>query len=134
ISALMIYASALDEWKGRVGADAWREALSVLLRLLAPLAPHLAEELWARTGGAFSVHQQPWPEYDPALAADELTTWVAQVDGRVRDRITAAADLDEDAAVALALASEGVQRALAGRPVARAVFVPGKVVNLVSGG
>jgi leucyl-tRNA synthetase len=104
-------------------------AVRVLVRLLAPLAPHLAEELWSRVGGSGSVHVAPWPE--PAMTAGRAgeVELVVQVDGRVRDRVTVGADADP---VAAALASSKVTAALAGREVRRTVLVPARLVNLVT--
>jgi leucyl-tRNA synthetase len=103
-------------------------ATSTLVRLLAPLAPHLAEELWARTGGAGSVHVAPWPEA-PAEARADVVTVVVQVDGRVRDRLTIVPGAD---AVAAAARSPKVVAALGGREVVRHVLVPDRLVNLVT--
>ncbi len=112
---------------------AFREGMLVLALLLAPLAPHLAEECWALQGGEGSVHDQPWPTFDPALAAEESVTVVLQVDGRLRDRRAAAPTASEDELRVLALESPKVQAAVAGRPVARVVVVPGRLVNVVTG-
>ena len=99
--------------------------------LIAPFAPHLAEELWQRLGQPFSIHRQPWPQWDEAQIAEETITLVVQVNGRVRDRIQAPADIDDASAQALALASEAVQRHLDERSPKRVVVVPGKLVNVV---
>jgi leucyl-tRNA synthetase len=107
-------------------------AVRVFLLLLAPFAPHIAEELWERLGGAGSVHRQAWPTWDEALVAAETVTLVVQVDGRVRDRLTVSADVTETEARELALGSETVRRHLGDRTVARVVFVPGRLVNVVT--
>jgi leucyl-tRNA synthetase len=108
-----------------------RQAAQTMVLLAAPFAPHLAEELWARLGGPFSVHQQPWPEWDAAWVTRERVTLVLQVDGKIRDRIQVPADIDDNAARALALESEAVQRHLQGRSPARVIVVPGRLVNVV---
>ena len=105
-------------------------ACDVLICLLAPFAPHIAEELWARRGGAFSVHQQPWPNYDPELAAEEAVTLVVQVNGKVRDRITVPAGIDDDEARRLALESERVRAYLKGEP-RKVIVVQGRLVSIV---
>jgi leucyl-tRNA synthetase len=105
-------------------------ACDVLIHLLAPFAPHIAEELWARRGGAFSVHQQPWPEYDPLLAADEMVTLVVQVNGKVRDRIVVPADIDNEGARQLALESERVRTYVRGEPK-KVIVVSGRLVSIV---
>jgi leucyl-tRNA synthetase len=108
-----------------------REAARTLVLLLAPFAPHLAEELWERLGEAYSVHQQSWPQWDPAWIVQETITLIVQVNGRLRDRVQAPADIDDAAARALALDSQAVQRHLDGRTPRRVVVVPGRLVNVV---
>jgi leucyl-tRNA synthetase len=81
IAALMRYGNWLAEARGKMAAPQWREACRTLLVLLAPFAPHIAEELWERLGEPYSVHQQPWPAYDPALLREATVTIVIQVDG-----------------------------------------------------
>ncbi|MFN3285701.1 MAG: leucine--tRNA ligase [bacterium] len=133
LAALMELTNHLYRVRERlVGSPAWEEALRSLVLMLAPVAPHLAEELWERIGGPYSVHTQAWPAYDPELARTPEVTLVVQVDGRVRDRLTVPEDLPEAEARALALASERVRQHLNGRVVKDVVYVPGKVVNIVS--
>ena len=108
-----------------------QEALSVLIRLLAPFAPHLAEELWHQLGGVASVHQQSWPELDPTALVQDTVDLVIQVKGKVRGNIKVPADADKDTLEALALASEVAQKWLDGQPPRRVIVVPGKLVNLV---
>jgi leucyl-tRNA synthetase len=129
IAALM---EALNELRGlSLEAKLRREAAQTLTLLLAPFAPHLAEELWERLGGSYSVHQQRWPQWDEASISAETVTLVIQVNGKVRDRIEVPADIDEASARALALESEAVQRHLDGRQSRRLIVVPGKLVNVV---
>jgi leucyl-tRNA synthetase len=106
------------------------EAKRVLARLLAPLAPHLAEELWHRLGEPYSVHEQPWPTYDEGALASDRVTLVVQVDGAVRGRVEVAAGLPEPAAIAAATAA--VAEAIGGREVVRTIHVPDRLVNLVT--
>jgi len=113
------------------GTGVWQEAQSTLLLLLAPFTPHVAEELWERIGGPYSIHQQPWPEYDEELAAEEQITLIVQVNGKVRDRIEVDADIEEEEAKTLALASEKVQGYLDGGQPAQVIYVPGRLVNIV---
>jgi leucyl-tRNA synthetase len=112
--------------------SACQEATGVLIRLLAPFAPHIAEELWARRGGEFSVHQQDWPEYDPGLAVDRTMTLVIQVNGKVRDRISVPCGISSGEARQRALESEPVQRHLNGQPPSKVIVVPGRLVNVVA--
>jgi leucyl-tRNA synthetase len=107
------------------------QATETLLVLLAPMAPHITEELWHQLGHQGSIHSQPWPEYDPALTVDEVVTVVVQVNGKVRDKLEVAPDIAEEAVRALALASPKVQAALAGRDLKKFVYVPGRLANVV---
>ena len=108
------------------------EGITRLLLLLAPMAPFIAEELWERRGGAHSIHQQPWPAYDPELAKADEVTLVLQVDGKVRDRLTVAAGLGESEARAAAFASDKVQKAIAGRRVVKTIVVPDRLISIVT--
>jgi leucyl-tRNA synthetase len=116
---------------GARGGDAWRECVDIYLRMLAPVAPHLAEELWSRLGKPGSVHTQEWPAVDAAAAAEQEITLVVQVNGKLRDRIRVAADIDREAACERALASDAVSRFVAGKSVRKVIFVPGRLVNIV---
>jgi leucyl-tRNA synthetase len=117
------------------GSEAWQEAVEVLLLMLAPACPHVAEELWARLGhrdsGAESIHLQPWPVWDEAVAAEEILTLVVQVNGRVRDRVQVPVGVDEETARKLALETEGAQRHIAGKQVVKVIVVPERLVNIV---
>ncbi|HEX7195351.1 MAG TPA: leucine--tRNA ligase [Candidatus Limnocylindria bacterium] len=117
---------------GRAGGQAYAEAVDTLLVLLAPIAPHVAEELWERRGHPYSVHQQPWPVADPALAASDTLELPVQVDGKLRDRLVVTVDTPADEIERMALASEHVQRYLAGRPPLRVIQIPGRLVNIVT--
>jgi leucyl-tRNA synthetase len=107
------------------------EAMSALVRLLAPFAPHLAEEFWQRLGGQDSVHRQPWPDHDPDALVMESIEVVIQVKGKVRGSMTVAVDCSKEELERLALASDVAQRWLEGKPPRRVIVVPGKLVNLV---
>jgi leucyl-tRNA synthetase len=109
-----------------------RGVAEVLVRLLAPFAPHLGEELWERLGHPESVAFAPWPEFDPVLAAEETVTLVVQVNGRVRDRIPVPAGITAEEAQARALASEKVLPYLKGSAPARVVVRPPGLVNIVA--
>jgi len=132
IAALMEMSNALMHVRdaGPVDREAWNEAIESLLLILAPLAPHMAEELWERTGRPYSVHMQSWPQWDAELAKEEEITLVVQVNGKVRDRIQVPADIDEPRAKELALASPLVAKHVAGA-VQRVIYVPRKLVNIV---
>jgi len=134
LAALMEFSNFLAKAKksGRMDASAWQEAIDTLLLLMAPSAPHFAEELWARLGKPYSIHQQPWPKWDEDLAREEEITLVVQVNGKVRDRLQVPADIDEERAKELALASQRVQSHIAGKQAQRIIYVPGKLVNVVA--
>jgi leucyl-tRNA synthetase len=132
ISSLMEFTNALyDTQQQAVSDEVFDEALESLLLMLAPVAPFMAEELWALKGQPYSIHQQPWPRYNEAFAADEVITLVLQVNGKVRGRLTMPVNLNEDQAQDVALKSEAVQRHLKGQVPKRVVYVPGKLVNVV---
>ena len=130
IAALMEYTNWLRRPGARLTGKEGGDARRTLVALLAPFAPHLAEELWQRLGGSGSIHDQPWP----LAAADEtggLIELPVQVDGRLRDRISIAALADEATISATALAAPKVREATGDRAVRRVVVVPGRVVNVV---
>ena len=134
LAALMEYTNSLNQAWERQGVDmeTWGDAIGKLLVMAAPMVPHIAEELWERTGHEYSVHDQPWPRWDPDLAADELITLVVQVNGRLRDRIEVPASITEEEAKKAALDSQRVQPHLGDKEMARVVYVPGKLVNIVA--
>jgi leucyl-tRNA synthetase len=133
IAALMEFTNYLAKAKeaGHVTDSAWKETLDTLLLLLAPTAPHLAEELWQRTGNEYSVHNQTWPRWDEALAKEEEITLVIQVNGKVRDRITVPASITETEARQLAQESQRVKTYLEGKKIVNTIYVPGRLVNIV---
>jgi leucyl-tRNA synthetase len=108
------------------------DAVDTLLLLLAPMAPHIAAELWERRQGAGAhVHDQPWPVFDAELAQAETETMVVQVNGKVRDRIEVDAAVTEEEMTKLALASPRVQENLGDRQPRKVIVVPPKLVNIV---
>jgi leucyl-tRNA synthetase len=133
IATLMEYTNYLTQLKetSSVSENDWKESVDTLLFLLAPTAPHLTEELWQRTGHKYSIHNQPWPGWDEALARDEVITLVGQVNGKLRDRITLPADITEARAKTNARQSEKVKVHLSGKTIVKEIYVPGKLINLV---
>ena len=128
VAAMMELSNALQHATG----PSRDEGVATLLLLLAPFAPYMTEELWERRGGRGSVHRQTWPAFDPAIAAANEVTIVIQIDGKVRDRITAPAGIAQTAAEKLAVASPKVKAALDGQKPARTIFVPDRLVNFVT--
>jgi leucyl-tRNA synthetase len=116
--------------KARPSADR-SEAVRVLVRLVSPMAPHLAEEAWALKGEGM-VADASWPEFDPALLVDDQVTVVVQINGKLRDTLDAPRGLDRAALEALALASDKVQRQLAGATPRKVIVVPDRLVNIVA--
>jgi leucyl-tRNA synthetase len=118
--------------RGVVGTVEWAEAVDIYLRMLAPVSPHISEELWATLGKPYSIHTQPWPVVDEEAAAEEMITLVVQINGKLRDRITVPVGISEADAKTTALASEAVQKHLEGKPPHKVIVVPGKLVNIVA--
>ncbi len=133
IAGLMEFTNALLKAKGTpvYGTEAWDEAIETLLLLLAPCCPHIAEELWARTGRPYSIHLQSWPQFDADLAAEEVITLVVQVNGKLRARLEVPADITEEAAREAALSDDNVQRHIQGKKIRKVIYVPGRLVNIV---
>jgi len=134
IARLMEYSTWLKEGGAALAPQVRVEHVRILTRLLAPLAPHLAEEMWHLLDEAYSVHQQPWPDYDEALTRAQMVTLVVQVNGKLRDRVEAAATIGEDEARDVALDLERVREAIAGKQVRDVIYVPGRLVNIVVSG
>ncbi len=134
ISALMTLRNELKATKNTTlyGGEAWNEAVRNMLLLMAPFTPHIAEELWARIGGEYSIHDQSWPAWDEEIAAEETFTLVIQINGKTRDKVEAPVGISREEAEELALASEKVQRHLDGGKPERVIYVPGRLVNIVA--
>jgi leucyl-tRNA synthetase len=133
LAALMEHTNYLLAVKGEVGEREWSEALRKFVLVLAPFAPHHAEDMWALMGQPYSVHEGAWPEWDEGLIAQEEITLVVQVNGKLRDRIEAPADVSEEMAKELALTSEKVRPHVEGREIRKSIYVPGRLVNFVVG-
>jgi len=126
VAAMMEYMNVLR--KGE--RTPHRDEVVPVITLVSPFAPHLAEELWEQTGGEGSVFDGGWPAFDPALAAEDSIELVVQVNGKVRAKISVPADIDQDAAVAAAMADATVAKFATGKPK-KIIFVPGRLLNLV---
>jgi leucyl-tRNA synthetase len=118
--------------KPEMDAGEWDRTAATFTLLLAPFAPHLAEELWALLGRPYPVHRAAWPSHDPAALQERAITLVVQVDGKRRDAVPAPAGLDREQAVQVALRSGKVRRHLDGRRPRDAVHVPDRLVNLLT--
>jgi len=133
IAALMGFTGHLFKVKEArtVSPQVWNESIDTLMLLLAPTAPHLAEELWQRTGHDYSIHNQSWPQWDKELARDEEITLVVQVNGKLRDRIAVPASISEDEAKQLVMQQQRVKPHLEGKEIIRMIYVQGRLINLV---
>jgi len=117
---------------GRLAGGVAHDFNNLLMVLLtAPMAPHMSEELWQRAGGGYSIHQQPWPVFREEMLARETFQLVVQINGKKRDAIDAPTDIKADRAKELALASEKVTPHLEGKQVLKAIYIPGRLVNVV---
>lgn len=116
---------------GAGGSAEFKEAVEIYLKMMAPVVPHMAEELWQRLGKSYSIHQQMWPKVDESAIVVEEVTLVLQVNGKVRDRIQIPVGLSADEAKSLALGSEAVKRHLGGQEPKKVILVPDKLINIV---
>ena len=117
---------------GAVGSPEWDEATEIYVKMMAPVAPHVAEELWTNhLGKPYSIHQQMWTQVDEAAAREDSIEIPVQVNGKVRDRITVAVDASEDEIRKAALATEIVQKYLEGKEPRKVIVAHGKLVSVV---
>ena len=133
VAALMELMNDMYKFReqGAYGSPAWEEAADIYLRMMAPIAPHIAEELWVGMGKPFSIHQQPWPEVDKEAAKEDEIELIVQINGKLRDKITVPVGISDDKAQELALASETVQKFIDGKPIRKVIVVKGRLVNIV---
>lgn len=134
ISAIMEMVNALYQYRDKNekrNSAVEAEAMNSLVLLLAPFAPHIAEELWHELGFTDSVHTQPWPKYDPAATVQDEVEIVIQVNGKVKERMMAPASLDAGGLQQFAMDQESVQKLIEGKQVVKVVAVPKKLVNIV---
>ncbi len=129
VALLYTLANAVE--KAQPSADR-SGAIRTLLKLVAPMAPHIAEEAWAASGNEGLIADADWPVVDPALLVDDEVTVAVQVNGKLRDTLTLAKGLDKEAAEAAALASEKIVRALDGKTPRKVIVVPDRLVNIVA--
>ena len=102
------------------------------LILLAPFAPHIAEELWEKTGGIPSIFNQQWPDYDKKYLERDEITWVIQVNGKIRERTEGKIDLSREEAQELALKTGRIPALLEGKQIRKVIVVPRKLINIVA--
>ena len=133
VSALMELLNEMYKAKdtGAAGSEEWNEAKDIYLRMMAPVAPHITEEIWARLGRTYSIHQQAWPKVDQEALKVEEITLVLQVNGKVRDRIIVPIDINQEDAQKIAFESEAVQKHLGGQTPKKVILIPGRLINIV---
>ncbi|OWY11554.1 leucine--tRNA ligase [Thioclava sp. F34-6] len=117
--------------KSKAGAETKREAMKLMAQLMAPMVPHLAEEVWSMLGGEGFVIAAPWPEADPALLVEDSVTLPIQINGKRRAEISVPKDMPKEEVEKLVLADEAVVKALAGGQPKKLIVVPGRIVNVV---
>ena len=133
IAALMEYTTELIRAydAGNVSATSWRVGVERLLLHVAPMAPHITDELWQRIGHSSSIHNELNPKFDESLIVSDMMTLVVQVQGKLRDQIEVPADIDQDSAIAAARSTENVARHLEGMAIVKEIYVRGRLVNFV---
>ena len=134
LAALMELTNELNKyWESKtISSDDWNFCTKSLILMLAPMAPHVSEELWQKHNHEFSVHTQSWPTWDDEIAADEIFTMVVQINGKVRDKIVVPVSIEEDEAHKTALSSPKISAHLENSTLRRIIYIPGKLVNIVA--
>ena len=128
----MAFRNVLKAAPEAAGTEAWQECLEGMLLMLAPIAPHITEELWQQIKPSNgSIHQQAWPEYDESLVTEEMVTLVVQVNGKVRDRLEMPAGTDKTETERIAMAAPKVQTYTEGKQIGKVIVVPERLVNIV---
>ncbi len=127
VANLMELRKALkDAIKAGISQDRFEAVVHIMLRLMAPVTPHIAEELWARMGWEYSVHQQAWPVFDPEKAKEDETPLVVMINGKPRENVMVAPDISEEDAIQVALDSDAAKSALNGGAAKKVIFIPGR--------
>jgi len=133
LAALMEYTNVLNKVleDGSVSDATWKEAVKNLLIMLAPSAPHIAEELWTSLGYEYSIHSQRWPEWDQTLVANEEVTLVVQVNGKVRGKLTVPAGISKEKASQFAFSDQRIKERIRGKDITKLIYVSDKLLNIV---
>ncbi|MDO8590543.1 MAG: class I tRNA ligase family protein [bacterium] len=126
VSSLMILLNEFEK-----SSDIQKSQYEIFLRLLAPFAPHIAEELWSLLGHGNSIHLEPWPTYDPVLVGHGTGVLVIQVNGKVRSNIKTGKELSESEAKDKALALPEIQKWITGKMIKKIIYVKGRLINIV---
>ena len=132
ISTLMEYTNSLSKiWSAGCNNDLWKESIIILIKLLAPMAPHITEELWELNGQKFSVHNQEFPSWDDQLISTDAKTIVVQINGKVRSQFDIDETKSEEEVFEIALNNEKVKENIAGKEIIKKIYVKDKLVNFV---
>ncbi len=132
IASLMELSNLLSKLKQDLwGTEVWIESSKIFTLLLAPACPHLAEELWSRLGQKYSVHNQPWPQWDEELVIEDTIEIVVQINGKIKERLVIPSDASEDFVKETALSLESIQAVLDGKVPRKTIYVPGRLLNIV---
>ena len=132
ISTLMEYTNSLSKiWSAGCNNDLWKESIIILIKLLAPMAPHITEELWELKGQKFSVHNQEFPSWDDQLISTDAKTIVVQINGKVRSQFDIEGTKSEEEVFEIALNNEKVKENIAGKEIIKKIYVKDKLVNFV---
>jgi leucyl-tRNA synthetase len=133
VSGLMELLNVMAEAReaGAIGTLEWTEAVDIYLRMLAPVCPHITEELWAQTGRKYSIHTHSWPAVDDEATRELEIVIPVQINGKLRDRITLPADATELQIRSAAMASEVVLKFLDGKPPKKVIVAQKRLVNIV---
>ncbi|HYD30668.1 MAG TPA: class I tRNA ligase family protein, partial [Azospirillaceae bacterium] len=125
--------NAFGDIDGKTAGEDWvlREGLEAMVRLIGPMMPHLAEELWAKLGYTTLLVDSPWPAADPALVVEDTVTVGVQVNGKLRATVPLPRDAAKDVAEAAALADANVQKAMEGKTAKKIIVVPNRIINVV---
>jgi leucyl-tRNA synthetase len=132
VSALMELSNTMQRLRTDLeGTDTWAWAMATMLVVMAPITPHITEELWHRRGNEESIHLQSWPQFDDAMTVDEVVTIVVQVNGKLRDRLEMPRGTEMESVQEEALARPKVLAFTEGKEVVKVIAVPDKLVNIV---
>ena len=133
IAALMELSNHLTKvWNAKnVSVEVWNDSIKQFLLMLAPIAPHLSEELWEMNGYEFSIHNQNFPDWEESLVADESITLIVQINGKLRDTISVDSGISEEMAQEAAMSSEKIQGHINGTTVKKVIYVPDRLINIV---
>ena len=132
ISTLMEYTNSLSKiWSAGCNNDLWKESIIILIKLLAPMAPHITEELWELKGQKFSVHNQEFPSWDDELISTEAKTIVVQINGKVRSQFDIEGTKSEEEVFEIASNNEKVKENITGKEIIKKIYVKDKLVNFV---